>query len=41
MGGSGRFFRNSYKGHMDNTKRRWKQGREGGMAGVGEGSGER
>ena len=24
-----RVFRNNYKGHMDKTKGRWKQGREG------------
>ena len=27
-------FRNNYKGHMDETKGRWKQGGEVGMAGV-------
>ena len=31
----GRVFRDNYKGHMDKTKGRWKQGREVGMAGVG------
>ena len=35
MGGKvGRVFRNNYKGHMDKTKRVWKQGREVGMARV-------
>ena len=38
MGGKGgRIFRNSYKGHMDKTKRGGDQGGEGGMAGVGGG----
>ena len=32
----GRVFRNNYKGHMDKTKVGWKEGREVGMAGVGE-----
>ena len=31
----GRVFRNNYKGHMDKTKAGWKQGREGGIVGVG------
>ena len=31
-----RVFRNNYKRHMDKTKGGWKQGREVGMAGVGE-----
>ena len=31
----GRVFRNNYKGHTDKTKEGWKQGREGGLAGVG------
>ena len=36
MRGKGlRFFRNMYKGHMDNNEGRWVQGREVGMAGVG------
>ena len=34
-GGKGwRVFRKNYKGHMDNTKGWWNQGREVGMAGV-------
>ena len=37
MGGKGeRVFRNNYNGHMDKTKVGWNQGREAGMAGVGE-----
>ena len=36
-GKGGRDFRNNYKGHMDKTKRVWKQGREVGLADV-EGS---
>ena len=37
MGRKGkRAFRNNYKGHMDKTKEGWNQGREVGMAGVGE-----
>ena len=36
MGRKGRrVFRNNYKGHMDKTKRGWKQGREVEMAGIG------
>ena len=31
-----RVFRNNYKGHMDKTKWGWNQGREVGMAGIGE-----
>ena len=35
-GGKGRrVFRNNYKGHMDKTKKGWKQGREVGLARVG------
>ena len=33
--GRGRVFRNNYKGHMDKTEGDWKQGREGGVTGVG------
>ena len=33
MGGG--VLRNYYEGHMDKTKRGWKQGREVGLAGVG------
>ena len=41
-GGKGeRVFRNNYKGHMDKTTRRWKQGREVGLAGVGGSGGEK
>ena len=37
MRGKGeRVFRNNYKGHMDKTKMGWDQGREVGIAGVGE-----
>ena len=38
-GKEGRVFRNYYKGYVDKTKGGWKQGREVGMAGVGESSG--
>ena len=32
MGGKRSVFRNNYKGHMDNTKEGWNQGREVEMA---------
>ena len=40
-GKGGRVFRNNYKGHMDKTKRVWKQGREVGMARVRGSGGEK
>ena len=38
-GAGGRVFKNNYKGHMDRIKGRLKQGRDVGMAEVGESSG--
>ena len=36
-----RVFRSYYKGHMDKTKGGWNQGREVGLAGMGERGGEK
>ena len=36
----GKVVKNMYKGHMDKAKGGWDQGWDGGMAGVGEWSGE-